>query len=387
MRGRIGLALSGGGVRAMAFHAGVLQWLATQSLLESVTAVSTVSGGTLFTGLVYRLSDWQWPSSEHYLKHVLPEIRNVLTTVCLQREAKLLLLTSPANWRYLFNRANVLALALQRRWNIDISVDDLSSSCEWSINGTTAETGRRFRFKQGRCGDYEVGYASSTKFALAEAMAASAAYPLLIGPLRIDATKFEWYKRPAWGGTVTDEQPIAPRYASLHVMDGGIYDNLGMEPLFDTGNQTLKSGIDFLVVSDAGAILLREPLAPQWRLRRLSRIAEIAMDQTRALRIRPFIHAILRSRSSGRYFQIGTNPVAELSKHYQGEPERANGPWLTAAETARAAQWPTDLKRLDPGAFDLIVRHGFETAAWNDLVFSSCTSNQNPTFDSIRGTV
>lgn len=50
----IGLAHSGGGVRAAAFHPGVLQYLAEQCLLEQVTRISSVSGGSLFAGLVWR---------------------------------------------------------------------------------------------------------------------------------------------------------------------------------------------------------------------------------------------------------------------------------------------------------------------------------------------
>ncbi|MEF9672493.1 patatin-like phospholipase family protein [Pseudomonas sp. PCH446] len=44
------LALSGGGVRAMAFHLGVLKYLAEQQALERLTQISTVSGGSLLVG-------------------------------------------------------------------------------------------------------------------------------------------------------------------------------------------------------------------------------------------------------------------------------------------------------------------------------------------------
>lgn len=48
---RIALALSGGGIRAMAFHLGMLKFLAERSLLEEIHRVSTVSGGSLLVGL------------------------------------------------------------------------------------------------------------------------------------------------------------------------------------------------------------------------------------------------------------------------------------------------------------------------------------------------
>jgi NTE family protein len=49
---RIGLALSGGGIRAAVFHLGVLRRLAFERLLESVSVVSTVSGGSLVAAAI-----------------------------------------------------------------------------------------------------------------------------------------------------------------------------------------------------------------------------------------------------------------------------------------------------------------------------------------------
>jgi hypothetical protein len=44
---RIGVALSGGGVRAAVFHLGVIKRLAAENLLEEVSVASTVSAGSL----------------------------------------------------------------------------------------------------------------------------------------------------------------------------------------------------------------------------------------------------------------------------------------------------------------------------------------------------
>lgn len=368
MAQRLGLALSGGGVRAMIFHAGVLRWLAQQQQLEQVSDISSVSGGTLITGLVHRLNGWRWPDSRTYLHTVLPKLRELLTTVCLQSRARALLLHRPDNWRYLFARANVLAMAIDRHWGVDITLDQLAPSPGWSINGTTAETGRRFRFKEGRCGDYELGYTTARNFTLAQAMAASAAYPLMIGPLRLDAAGMTWFRRPSWGGTSGDEQAVPNPYRTLHIIDGGVYDNLGMEPLFDIGDQRLKE-VDHLIVSDAGAAFARSALPAQWRLGRLSRILEISMDQARALRVRPFVNAILKDGSLGRYYQIGSVPQDKLAK-LAGMSDLLGGSWLSPTEVGRAARWPTDLKSVSEDIFDLITQHGYETAAWNDMVFA-----------------
>ena len=51
----IGLALSGGGYRAAAFHLGTMAYLEHVGLLPQLSRLSTVSGGT-FTGARYILS-------------------------------------------------------------------------------------------------------------------------------------------------------------------------------------------------------------------------------------------------------------------------------------------------------------------------------------------
>src|SRR5438128_4448598 len=96
------------------------------------------------------------------------------------------------NWRYILSRANVLSRAIEICWNIHGTLGNLPHKPIWSINGTTAETGRRFRFKLDRFGDYELGYAGASNFKISEAMAVSAALPGAIGPLVIRADEFQW---------------------------------------------------------------------------------------------------------------------------------------------------------------------------------------------------
>ena len=68
----IALALSGGGIRAMAFHLGVLRWLAENKSLEQVSHISTVSGGSLILGLILQETSLQWPTSQVFQELVMP---------------------------------------------------------------------------------------------------------------------------------------------------------------------------------------------------------------------------------------------------------------------------------------------------------------------------
>ena len=96
---QIGLALSGGGIRAMAFHSGVLHWLAEAGQLNKVAHISSVSGGSLLIGLILRLSNWRWPFSEEYKTLVLPQLREFLPTKDIAFQAMLRLLR-PTRWNH-----------------------------------------------------------------------------------------------------------------------------------------------------------------------------------------------------------------------------------------------------------------------------------------------
>jgi len=374
-RCKIGLALSGGGVRAIAFHAGVLQWLAQNKLLEKIGHISSVSGGSLFTGLLFQGSINQWPTSDQYTKDILPFIRSLLTTQSLQSDAVCRLLFNPLNWRFIFTRANILAKSIEEGWGISTTLEQLPDYPLWSINGTTAENGRRFRFKGSKIGDYEIGYAEAGKFKLAEAMAVSAAFPGGIGPLSLDATRYRWRKREQWASTKPDEV-IKHKYETLHLYDGGVYDNLGLEPLFDTGQQILKDNpdgyVDFLIVSDAGAPFSRGMIPGPFNPGRLKRVADVALDQARSLRVRSYVNFLKKNPDAGMYLQIGSNPIVCINKYARIcdiEKLTREYNWLSAEEILAAVAYKTTLARMNKSDFDLLTRHGYETALWNERVF------------------
>lgn len=356
----IDLALSGGGVRAMAFHAGVLKYLAEHALLEHVRHISSVSGGSLLIGLLLQKSAMCWPSSSDYLVHTLPAVRHQLTTYDLQSAAFGLLLL-PWNWRHITSRANVLAHAIERHWGVRATLAALPSKPVWSINGTTAETGRRFRFKSSGCGDYQLGYADAATFPLAHALAVSAAFPGAIGPLAIRCENYRWKKRPEWNSPVGTETAVQLPYQKLHLYDAGLYDNLGLEPLFDIGTQRPKAPGGWLLVSDAGAPLIAGFTSGAFNPLRMKRWFDLATEQQRSLRLRSVVNA-LREGMPGAYLQIGSSrpglPSAE-------EPSS----WLSAEQSLAAARCATSLRRMSRDTFDLLLRHGYETAHWNDLRF------------------
>src|SRR4051794_34662222 len=82
---RIGLALSGGGARAMAFHLGCLRALHELGILSRVRILSTVSGGSVI-GALYATTDESFSAFETRVRGVLargltrPTIRTAFLT-------------------------------------------------------------------------------------------------------------------------------------------------------------------------------------------------------------------------------------------------------------------------------------------------------------------
>jgi NTE family protein len=339
----IALALSGGGVRAMAFHIGVLRYLAERGCLHRVTRISTVSGGSLVTGLIYTVNHHRWPSTAEEFAAVADKVRTIMCTTDLRWAAAKLLLW-PLHWRFLLSRANLIERAIRRSWGVTGHLHHLPGEPAWYVNGTTAEDGKRFGFQHDGMGDYELGYARG-HVRVSTAMAASAAVPGGIGPLAIQTRHHTWVRR-SFDPADPQETQVHPPFRALHVYDGAVYDNLGLEPLFDASTSSTRSAAgEVILVSDAGAPLSKGFPAFSMSPFRLKRLADIMADQVRALRVRAFV-AHIKQCGAGAYLAMD-NKLLPRAEHPDAE--------LTCA-------FPTDLCKLTPAQFDAMARHGHAVA-------------------------
>lgn len=352
---KIGLALSGGGVRAVAFHCGVLRRIALDGLLESVTFVSTVSGGSLLLGLISCQCGLRWPTSVEFIDELLPSVRDRLTTATLQWSYVWRSVILP--WRLLRGRAHVLARQLEFQWEICGTMQDIPEMPRWIVNAACYETGRNWRFTRHRMGDYETNYVLNPTTPIAEAIAASAAVPGLIGPLVILADEYDWHRYE--NSELVPSSTPTNRY---ELWDGGVYDNLAVEPLFKPGGG-FRDGFDFLLVSDASAPLpldsgkLKRVLMP-WS--RALRLVDIATNQVRSLRAREIIAEFERRKNVGVFIRLG-NTVESIYRAV-GYDAPTVGEKLGQSEVAQAAEFETTLRRLSGEEFDLLEQHGFEVA-------------------------
>jgi NTE family protein len=352
---RIGLALSGGGMRAAIFHLGLLGRLAHEDLLERVAFLSTVSGGSLGTGLVYSLSGKRWPASREFLDTIVPRAKRLMTRTDLQVDAILRLPRRPQH--LLYGRAKVLAESIEKLWGVDGLVNELPDEPRWVINATAYESGKNWRFMRKRMGDYTLNHTPEPAFPLASAMAASAAFPILIGPLVLRTRGFSWARFTGESRHAT--LPTETRVPSVHLWDGGVYDNLGVEQLFKSGRY--RDEYNFLIVSDASTPLgVERPLS----FRRARRLINIAMDQVRSLRARQLVGHFSSHPDSGAYLKAGNTARYILEQAGVGEEEiaAAVSSCLSEKDAELALGHKTTLRRPSEEQFDRLYRHGWEVA-------------------------
>lgn len=349
---KIGLALSGGGIRATVFHLGVLARLAKQSAVENITLLSTVSGGSLTVALVHGCSEGTWPGSETLLRHTIPKARCLLTGRSLNYAYFRCMLLSP--WMLRHGRAAALAEALQNCWSVVGALPDLPESPRWIINATCFETGKNWRFMKKRMGDYVTGYVSSPNLPIARAVAASSAVPGLIGSLKLNTDQFEWFTYDR----ARTPTPHTPRLNSITLWDGGVYDNLGVEALFKTGGG-YRDGFDFLIVSDASALLEFETRTSRAPLRLLN----VATDQVRGLRARAVVSYLQRNPGTGAYLKMGNTEERIYREAERPDiAKRISHNSLSDSDVRQAANIGTTLRKLAQCEYDFLFAHGYQVA-------------------------
>lgn len=351
----IGIALSGGGIRATIFHLGLFKWLAENGLLEEVRRVSSVSGASLCVGLIYSHNGLTWPSSKTFLSTVLPSIERVVLANDIQTSAVLRLIHSPYYWD---KKPNVIAKQLERKWGIYGSLADLSGDVVWYANCTTYETGKRFRFCKENMGDYVIGYVEHPDIPLSHVMAASAGFPVLIGPYCLSTSGYKWSP-----SKYSDSDGFIPDKV-IHLWDGGVYDNLGLESIFSPNNTgALKDGLDYMIVSNASA-----PIGPYRRqvgftYSNLKRLLDISMNQVTSLRNRMVMDFIIRT-NHGMYLKIGSSAekITLASKCPNDLRTHLLQECLSNSDSEKAMNYKTTLQKPKESDYRLLLRHGYEVA-------------------------
>ncbi|PYQ81562.1 MAG: patatin [Acidobacteria bacterium] len=329
----VGLCLSGGGYRAMIFHVGVLWRLCQAGVLRSVSRISSVSGGSITAGLL--ALKWKQLSFDparldaDFARLVVEPLR-ALASETIDADAIILGLVLPGRV------SDRVVAAYQQHLFGDATLQDLPDAPRFVINATNVQSGVLWRFSKPFMGDYRVGLVNAPAIPLAQAVAASSAFPPLLSPLelRLDPSQFT-------AGSGYDLQR-APFTSKVVLSDGGVYDNLGLE--------TVWKRYDTVLVSDGGGKMPpQEEPKTDWA-RHAYRILDIVDNQVRSLRKRLLIDSYKSGARNGAYWGIRTN-VGDY-----GLPDTLPCPF---DRTTELAETPTRLKRMDDALQERLINWGY----------------------------
>lgn len=293
---RLGLGLSGGGFRASFYHIGALAQMAEQGLLRHVEVISTVSGGSIIGALYYlhvkKLLESK-ADDDITDQDYVAIVKTVETDFLKATEKNIRTATYAdflANFRMVFlnySRSDRIA-ELYEQWiyrgvlpNVsdpiqmrELKIQPLGGPPNFRpkrhnadrkakvpmlvLNATTLNTGRGWEFTALSMGEpeprdyediidtkpirlywadsYDVMTPGQQDFPLAHAVAASACVPALFDPMAVSGLYYDG---------------VAKQEIRVQLVDGGVYDNQGIEGLMD-------NGCTCFVISDASGQMLTE---------------------------------------------------------------------------------------------------------------------------------
>ena len=276
----VGLALSGGGSRAIAFHLGCLRALHDLRLLDRIDVISSVSGGSVIAAM-YAYKGDAFPAFDRRVVALLR--RGLQRDIARETMRPTILLKAlpsrlAAGWFALtstvarmvrtalrlrpaprhdprqrhFTRTEAFRNVLKR----DLFGDALMREVERGplatvINATELRTGSAFRFGSRESGCWRYGTIPTSNSYVADAVAASAAYPAYLSALD---RRYLFADRDG-----------ATRHERVLLTDGGVFENLGTGPMEPDRSSFFSTSVfepDYILCCDAGTGLFDDARYP-----------------------------------------------------------------------------------------------------------------------------
>jgi NTE family protein len=327
------LCLSGGGYRAMLFHVGALWRLNEAGYLPKLERVSSVSGGSITAGVL----GLAWPKlgfdeggiARQFEAELVEPLRRMAGKT-IDFPAIALGLITPG-----VTIGEKIAKAYRKHLFDSATLQDLPDRPRFVFNATNLQSGVLWRFAKPYMRDYRVGEVKAPEVDLGTAVAASSAFPPFLSPvaLKLEEAAFT----PGSG-----ELQRAPFTTRPFLTDGGVYDNLGLETIWER--------YETILISDGGG-QVKEQEKPKrlWPLHAF-RVLGVIDSQVRALRKRSAIDGFRSGQQKGTYWGIWTN-IADY-----GLPSTLQCPHDL---TLRIAATPTRLGKLDDAVQERLINWGY----------------------------
>ena len=290
------LCLSGGGYRAMLFHLGTLWRLNELGLMKGLARISSVSGGSITAGIL----GFRWGALDFDDNGVARGFESEVVGPARDLAERRVDVASIV--KGVFGPGSVadkVAKAYDKRLFDGATLQDLPDDADggaprFVLNSTNIQSGALWRFSRPYMGDWRVGRVLNPELPLAEAVAASSAFPPVLSPKVIELDPTSFSNDP--GNDLTDDA-----YRSRIVLsDGGVYDNMGIE--------TAWKRYSTVLVSDAGGKMKAEERPKSDWAQHSVRVLGVIDNQVRSLRKRQVIHAYKSDpERHGAYWGIRTD--------------------------------------------------------------------------------
>ncbi|HME74733.1 MAG TPA: patatin-like phospholipase family protein [Mycobacterium sp.] len=316
----IGLCLSGGGYRAMLFHLGAVRRLNETGWLARLTRIASVSGGSIIAGKL----GMEWKNLT-FDQNVAINFDALVEKPILDLAAHTIDVPAVLGALLLPGRISQhVQSAYDRRLFRGATLQDLPHDGDgprFVLLATNLTHGTLWRFSQPYMRDWKTPEISKPAIPLAQAVAASSAFPPVLSPSLL---------RLPGGGTV-------------QLTDGGVYDNLGLEPVV--------KNCATVFVSDGGGTF-NEHLVPQknW-IQGTLRVLSTIDVQVRRLRRRQINGMLAAGQRRGAFFAINTD--------YARFPNSSSRLPAALTATKELAGTKTRLARLDPVRSRRLVNWGY----------------------------
>ncbi len=372
---KIGLALSGGGARAIAFHLGCLRALNRLGLLEQVVVLSTVSGGSVIGAYFHahiNSGSGDFASFEANIRDLLarglarPMFRKLFSRIGIRvcaafvvsgvvalNVALIRTLISILRWvtprafaahfesyemrsplHRFASRTTLLESVLDDLLFAEIPLSELPPQPHLVINATELRTGSAFRFGTKESGSWRWGKLHRNDVSVAHAVAASAAYPLFL---------------PAFDETLTFEQNGALKASRVILTDGGIYDNLGLGCLWPDRSPDVSLNVivvDTIVCCSAGYGLRQDPPS-QFIVARMLSVFNAVFDRAQ----NAAMHRLHEAQRSGQIKRFILPYLGQLDRQLPNPPAD-----LVRREEAHS--YPTDFNAMPSEWIDRLSLRG-----------------------------
>ena len=337
---QLALCLSGGGYRAMMFHLGVLWYLSDAAYLPKLDRISSVSGGSITAGLLaIRWSSLTFDANgraTNFANAVVVPMRTMgSTTVDVGGVIGGIFTPGQSIGERIIKSYRKVLFG-------NTTLQDFPDRPRFVINATNVGTGSLFRFSKPYIADWRIGRVLNPKTGVAEAVAASSAFPPVLSPAPVE------FKHSDWSDLNTKECGITPFTTKAVLTDGGVYDNLGIETAWKRCKRVL--------VSDAGGRYMPDPDPHFDALRHTTRVMATTDNQVRSLRKRQVMSAFVdpKDEHTGAYWGMFVKP---------GDyPVHAPNLRIDEAPARELAQTPTRLAKLSNAVQNRLINFGYGMA-------------------------